>query len=278
MGDPMPELPEVESVARTLGPELVERTVVAAQVLWPRCIACPAPATFAEEIVGRAFALAGRRGKFLLFGLSGGWSLLVHLRMSGRLTLARPDEPSSPHLRVRLGLDDGRELRFVDPRKFGRMWLLRDPAQVLRDLGPEPLDEAFTAEVFHARLAGRRARIKPLLLNQRFLAGVGNIYADEALYLAGVHPLRRACELSLEEAQRLHRSLRVVLREAIGHGGTTLAAYRQPDGSPGGHQDFLRVFRRAEELCPRCGARVVRTVVGGRGTYFCPRCQPLGDG
>lgn len=274
----MPELPEVENVARALGPELVGRTVLAAQVLWPRSIACPEPVTFAQEVAGRQFVLAGRRGKFLLLGLLGGWSLLVHLRMSGRLALAHPEAPVSPHLRVRMGLDDGRELRFVDPRKFGRLWLLRDPGQVLGDLGPEPLDEAFTAEAFHARLAGRRARIKSLLLDQRFLAGVGNIYADEALYLAGVHPLRRACGLSLEEAQRLHRSLRAVLREAIGHGGTTLAAYRQPDGSPGEHQHFLWVFRRAEEPCPRCGTQVVRTVVGGRGTYFCPQCQPFQDG
>jgi formamidopyrimidine-DNA glycosylase len=270
----MPELPEVENVARMLRPEVVGRRVVEAQVLWPRSVARPTPEAFCRDLVGREITSLGRRGKVLTLGLSDGWWLLVHLRMSGRLLLGRPEEPAPVHLRAVLRLDDGRDLRFVDPRKFGRLWLVQDPAEVLGSLGPEPLDPTFTVEAFQARLAGRRVRIKPLLLDQRFLAGVGNIYADEALFLAGIHPCRPAGSLTEGEVERLHGALQEVLAAAIANGGTTLSAYRRPDGSPGEHQALLRVFRRAGEPCPRCGTPVVRAVVGGRGTYFCPRCQP----
>lgn len=271
----MPELPEVENVARILRPEVVGRRVVEARVLWPRSVARPSPEAFCQGLAGREFTSVGRRGKVLTLGLAGGWWLLVHLRMSGRLLLARPAEPAQVHLRVALGLDDGRQLRFVDPRKFGRLWLVQDPAEVLGSLGPEPLDAAFVPEALQMRLRSRRrARIKSLLLDQRFLAGVGNIYADEALFLAGVHPCRPAGSLTGEEVERLHRALREVLAAAISDGGTTLSAYRRPDGSPGEHQELLQVFRRAGEPCPQCGTPVVRAVVGGRGTYFCPRCQP----
>ncbi|MGC8838296.1 MAG: bifunctional DNA-formamidopyrimidine glycosylase/DNA-(apurinic or apyrimidinic site) lyase [Anaerolineae bacterium] len=269
----MPELPEVENVARMLRPAVVGRQVVEARVLWPRSIARPTPEAFCQEVVGREVLSVARRGKVLTLGLTGGRWLLVHLRMSGRLLLERVGEPAPVHLRVALGLDDDRELRFVDPRKFGRLWLVGDPEEVLGGLGPEPLDVAFTVEALRARLAGRQARIKPLLLDQRFLAGIGNIYADEALFLAGVHPCRPAASLTEEEVGRLHMALREVLEAAILDGGTTLSAYRRPDGSPGEHQALLRVFRRAGEPCPRCGTPVVRARVGGRGTYFCPRCQ-----
>lgn len=269
----MPELPEVENVARMLKPEVVGRRIVEAQVLWPRTVARPAPEAFCQGVVGREVTSVGRRGKVLTLGLSGGGWLLVHLRMSGRLLLERPEGPAPAHLRVALRLHDGWELRFVDPRKFGRLWLVEDPAEVLGSLGPEPLDAAFSLEAFRARLAGRRARIKPLLLDQQFLAGVGNIYADEALFLARVHPCRAAGSLTEAEVERLYGALREVLAAAILDGGTTLSAYRRPDGSPGEHQALLQVFRRAGEPCPRCGTPVARVVVGGRGTYFCPRCQ-----
>ncbi len=270
----MPELPEVENVARMLQPEVVGRRVEQTRVLWPRSVAHPSPEDFCQGVGEREFTSVGRRGKVLILGLSGGRWLLVHLRMSGRLLLAAREEPDPVHLRAAFRLDDGRELRFVDPRKFGRLWLVEDPAEVLGDLGPEPLDATFPVEAFQARLQSRRrARIKPLLLDQRFLAGVGNIYADEALFLAGIHPCRAAGSLTGEEVARLHRALQEVLRAAIVDGGTTLSAYRRPDGSPGEHQGFLLVFRRAGEPCPRCGTPVVRAVVGGRGTYFCPCCQ-----
>ena len=215
----MPELPEVETIARRLQEPLLGRRVAGIQLLWERTLAEPTPEVFGQRIVGPRICSLRRRGKFLVFGLSGRLFLLVHLRMTGRLEVLPPEAPRSPHTRVIFDLDDGRELRFADARKFGRIWLVDDPEVVLGDLGPEPLAEAFTAEVFRELLAGRQGRIKPLLLDQRFLAGLGNIYADEALHLAGVHPCRPACSLTEEEAGRLHQAIRQVLQEAIGDGG-----------------------------------------------------------
>ena len=180
------------------------------------------------------------------------------------------------HLRVLLFLDDGQRLWFSDTRKFGRMWLLDDPADVLGELGPEPLADDFTAVRLREMLARRRGRIKPLLLNQRFLAGLGNIYTDETLWQAGIHPLRRADSLSPAEVRRLHRAIRSVLRAAIASGGTTLpdAAYQQADGRSGEFASKLAVYGRAGQACPRCGTTIERIKVSQRGTHFCPHCQP----
>jgi len=272
----VPELPEVENIVRSLRPELVGRQITGFRLLWERTVAAPSPEAFQQMLVGQEVRSVRRRGKFLVFDLSGGQSLLVHLRMTGQLGLCRPGEPASRHVRAAFDLDDGRELRFVDQRKFGRLWLVDDSETVLGKLGPEPLADDFTPAAFRERLAGRRARIKALLLDQRFLAGVGNIYADEALYVARVHPCRPASDLAEEEAERLFQAMRQVLRDGIAHGGTTLDSYRRPDGSEGDHQNFLQVFRRAGEACPRCGTPAVRLVVGGRSTFFCPLCQPEG--
>jgi formamidopyrimidine-DNA glycosylase len=275
----MPELPEVETVARGLQASLVGRTIVGVEVRWARSAIPPDPAAFARCLTGKTITSVGRRGKWVVVGLSGGKALLVHLHMTGQLVLeARGclDEERDQHVRVLILLDDGRSLRFSDTRKFGRLWLVDDPVEALSDLGPEPLADDFTAARFEELLASRRGRIKPLLLNQRFLAGLGNIYADEALWRAGVHPLRRAYTLTPAETRGLHRAIRSVLQAAIASGGTTLVdeAFRHADGRSGEFAGRLAVYGRAEQPCPRCGTTIERITVSQRGAHFCPRCQP----
>ena len=287
----MPELPEVETVARGLRASLVGRTIVGVEVRWARSIISSDPAAFARRLAGQAVTGVGRRGKWLVVALSGGGTLLVHLRMTGQLVLgpgggygespcSDGECPDDRHVRVLLFLDDGRCLRFSDTRKFGRLWLVDDPAGVLGELGPEPLGDDFTVARLQDMLARRRGRIKPLLLNQRFLAGLGNIYTDEALWRAGIHPLRRAGTLSPAEMRRLHRAIRFVLRAAIASGGTTLpdGTYQQADGRSGEFASQLAVYGRAGQPCPRCGTAIERIRVSQRGTHFCPHCQSLPEG
>jgi formamidopyrimidine-DNA glycosylase len=276
----MPELPEVETVARGLRTSLVGRTIVGVEVRWPRSVVPPDPAVFAQRLTDRTIAGVGRRGKWLVIALNGGDTLLVHLRMSGRLVLESEACLEDRHLRVLLFLDGGQRLRFSDQRKFGRLVLTADPQEVLGDLGPEPLGDDLTPERLGEMLARRRGRIKPLLLNQRFLAGLGNIYADEALWRAGVHPLRQADTLNPAEVRRLHRAIRSVLQAAIASGGTTLPdrKYQQADGRAGEFAGRLAVYGRAGHPCSRCGATVERIRVGQRGTHFCPLCQTLPEG
>ena len=271
----MPELPEVETVARGLQASLVGRTITRVKVRWARSVIPPDPIAFACQITGQAVVSVARRGKWVVIALSGGGALLVHLRMTGRLVLGEPLDER--HVRVLLSLDDGRSLHFCDQRKFGRLRLVEDPAEALSDLGPEPLADDFTAARLEEMLARRRGRIKPLLLNQRFLVGLGNIYADESLWRASIHPLRLAHTLAPVEVRRLHRAVRAVLRAAIAAGGTTLsdAAYQQVDGRAGEFAVRLAVYGRTGQPCPRCGATLERIRVGQRGTHFCPHCQLL---
>lgn len=271
----MPELPEVETLARELRGVLIGRMVVGVEVRWPRTVAVPDPETFARRLTGRRIREIRRRGKWLLLGLDEGTWLLVHLRMSGRLTVEEAHAPDDAHTRVVFYLDDGRRLRFSDPRKFGRMVLVDDPGAVLGDLGPDPLGPDLTPEQLARVLRGRRVRLKPLLTDQRFLAGLGNIYADEVLWGAGLHPLRRADTLTPEEIARLHKAIRQVLAEAIARRGTTLPDQRYvlPDGRPGEFAPHLAVYGREGQPCPRCGAPIVRTRVEGRSAHYCPRCQ-----
>ncbi len=265
----MPELPEVETIVRGL--EITGQRILRVRVLWPGSVR-PSPDQFVHRLEGQRVVGVGRRGKWLKVSLSEGDSLLIHLRMSGRLLFGRD---THPHTRVVLELEDGRHLCFEDPRKFGRMVLTRHPEHLLDSLGPEPLSEGFTADLLGEMLAVRRGRLKPLLLNQRFLAGLGNIYTDQALWEAGIHPLRRANTLSAEEVARLHRAIQDVLRRAIERSGTTLndGGYVRADGQPGRFASLLTVYGRAGEPCPRCSTPIVRIRVGGRGTHLCPRCQ-----
>jgi len=269
----MPELPEVETIKKDLYPLLVGRTIVGVRVGWGGCVDRPSVKEFCDQIAGRRLEDVGRRGKFLSLMLSEGKTLLVHLRMTGQLLVKEATDPRDVHTRLSFALNDGRELRFVDVRKFGRLYLVADPEEVVGDLGPEPLKEDFRAEDFCTLFRDRRGMIKPLLLNQRFIAGLGNIYVDEALFQARLHPQRKADTLALEELTRLYHAMRHVLRQGIENGGTSLTDYVRPDGEEGEHQDRLSVFRQAEEPCPRCGTTIERIVVGGRGTFICPRCQ-----
>ncbi len=273
----MPELPEVETIRNDLRPLLVSRVITGVRVGWEGCVDRPSVKELSHQVVGSRIDDVGRRGKFLVLRLSSGRALLVHLRMTGRLLLVDATSPCLAHTRLSLRLDNDQELRFVNVRKFGRLYLVDDPQEVLGDLGPEPLDQDFGVEDFSALFRGRRGMIKPLLLNQRFIAGLGNIYVDEALFKAGLHPQRTADTLTTEELGRLYDAIRDVLRQGIEDKGTSRSDYVRPDGSQGTHQQRLRVSGRDGEACPCCGATIERLVAGGRGTYICPRCQVLSD-
>ena len=272
----MPELPEVETVVRELRKaRLVGRRIVRAQTLWAKTIAAPESARFAREIRGLEIRRLSRRGKFIVAELSGDRTLLVHLRMSGHLDVAPGGSRPRRHDRVVWTLDDGRQLRFEDTRKFGRVWLVRDPAQVLRELGPEPL--AISAAAFAAGLAARARRLKPLLLDQTFLAGVGNIYSDEALWAARLHPRRRSDTLTPALAAELLRAIQTVLRKGIRNLGTTFGAGKThfvlPRGERGRNQEELNAYGQTGAPCSRCGTPIRRILVGQRSTHFCPTCQ-----
>ncbi len=270
----MPELPEVETIARSLRegspghPPLAGRRIEAVHLLWQRTLAEPSPEVFPGQIAGQSIRSIGRRAKFLVFTLSQD-SLLIHLRMSGDM-LVRPQEaPLAAHDRLVLHLEGGLALAFNDTRKFGRAWLTPQPETVLGRLGPEPLDEALTEAAFYQRLHAARRQVKPLLLDQTFLAGMGNIYTDEALHAAGLHPLRRAHTLSAAEAGRLLASIRAALQEGIRRNGASIDwVYRGGD-----FQNHFRVYQRTGQPCALCGTAIQRILVGQRGTHFCPVCQ-----
>ncbi|PWH15364.1 MAG: DNA-formamidopyrimidine glycosylase [Anaerolineae bacterium] len=272
----MPELPEVESIAYRLREGTLEQAplvgaeILSAQVFWQRTLATPSPEKFSEALAGQVIQAIGRRGKFLRIDLTD-YVLLIHLRMSGDLWVEAMDAPLAKHTRIILNFSDHRRLNFHDPRKFGRVWLVTDPQQVLSSLGPEPFDSNLTSEVFYQHLQQVRRQLKPLLLDQRFLAGLGNIYADEALHCAGLHPLTLSHQLTLPEARRLLECIRTVLREGIRRNGASIDwVYRGGD-----FQNYFRVYQRVGLPCPTCGTAIQRIKVGQRGTHFCPNCQPL---
>jgi formamidopyrimidine-DNA glycosylase len=269
----MPELPEVETIVRGLREPLVGRQFTGVRVGWENLVAKCSVEEFGQGLTGQRVLGVKRRGKYLVFALSGGGSLIIHLRMTGRLQIKSSSDELEKHDHLIFELDDGRELRFNNVRKLGRVYLVDDEDEIVGRLGPEPLDDDFTPADFTALLSARRGKIKPLLLNQRFVAGIGNIYADEALFAARVHPERKADTLTAEEIECLYGAIRRVLRQGIENSGTTLRAYRDADGREGRNQEYLEVSRRAGQPCPRCGTSIERTVVGGRGTYFCPECQ-----
>jgi formamidopyrimidine-DNA glycosylase len=276
----VPELPEVETIRRQLAPRLRGRTLADVEVLDRLWCAPREPAAVEEALRGRRIEMLGRRGKYLVLELEQERFLLMHLRMTGNLLWVDEDADLADraHLRVRLLLDDGHRLLFVDPRRFGTGLVLdgRDRVDdyLSARLGPEPLDDAFTAEALSAAVRGRRAPIKAFLLDQRRVAGVGNIYADEALFRARIHPLRPAGRLRRDEVARLHGAIVETLRVGIGAAGASIDRYRDADGARGSMQDEFLVHRRAGMPCPRCGRPVVKLVAAGRGTYVCRRCQP----
>ncbi len=280
----MPELPEVETLVRRLREPVIGRTIEDVTVYWKRTIARPAPKEFARLLRGCIVQAIDRRAKYLVLELikhpaqrAGGAQskdastplfLLIHLKMSGKLSLVRKEAPIEKHDRVVFALDNGQQLRFNDVRKFGKMWAVFDPEEVTGAIGPEPLAAAFNLPKFRALVQSRSGVIKPLLLNQTFLAGVGNIYADESLWLAKIHPLRKADSLSETEIAALYRSIRKVLRKAIEDQGTDAG-----DGVIEGDYE-PRVYGREGQPCDRCRRPIHRIIVGQRGTHFCPHCQP----
>lgn len=288
----MPELPEVETIRRTLAPILIEATILAALPgSHPEGILTLPWSEFARRLRRQAICELERRGKYLALRLASGERLLIHLGMTGELSVSRPDVPTERHCHLALVLRTGRTLpptlvdrrqrfllRYHDIRRFGRVSLLtpEEWRMLSAKLGPEPLDPALEASQFWQELARHCAPLKAVLLDQTVLAGVGNIYADEALFAAGLHPLRRSNELTLPEVERLLVALRDVLNAALSSHGTTIRDYRDGRGQPGGYQARLQVYgKRPGTPCPRCGTPLERCRVAGRTTTFCPSCQPL---
>jgi len=273
----MPELPEVETMVRQLRPRLVGRTVTAAAVHWARTVARPSARRFRAGMVGRRIEAVRRRGKYFLFDLDDGRVLVGHLRMSGRLFLDEPGAATQrpAHTRASFDLDDGRRLVFVDVRKFGRLALVARAEEILPALGPEPLSPEMDGAWLTRALRSRRRMLKPLLLDQSFLAGLGNIYVDESLHRARLHPLRPSDRVPRARAEALAVSIREVLTAAVEADGSSFDTfYRTPEGQPGRFQETFAVYGRQGKPCRDCGATIRRIVVGQRGTHFCPRCQP----
>jgi formamidopyrimidine-DNA glycosylase len=277
----MPELPEVETIARKLRPELVGKRILKADLLWSRTLATPTPAEFRRLVKGQEIQAVSRRGKYFVIQLSH-YHLFVHLRMSGDLYIKEENAMPEKHDRLILSLVEESapkgyggvsKLVFNDTRKFGRVWLVRDPDEVVGRLGPEPLSEEFTAQALYGSLQARHRQLKPLLLDQSFLAGLGNIYTDEALHRARLHPLIRSDAVKREQAGVLWAAIREVLQEGIRHNGASLDwVYRG-----GEFQNHFRVYDRKGQPCPVCGTAVVRLVIGQRSTHVCPDCQRIGS-
>jgi formamidopyrimidine-DNA glycosylase len=282
----MPELPEVETVARDLSPRILGATIVGARCSWARTLKTHTPDAFAAAVAGRRVEAVGRRAKLVVVALSGDAALTIHLKMTGQLFVVPAAAPEDPYVRLVLELGDGREVRFRDIRKFGKIGLYgRDPgtgelmtevggAAVFAAFGPEPLDPAFGLREFRRRLRRRKGRLKSLLLDQAFLAGVGNIYADEALWTARLHPLRTARTLRPRDERHLFEAIQTILTEAIDRRGSSIDDYTAPDGD-GSMQERLQVYQRTGEPCPRCGHPVKRIVIGARSTHLCTWCQRL---
>ncbi|MDO8612241.1 MAG: bifunctional DNA-formamidopyrimidine glycosylase/DNA-(apurinic or apyrimidinic site) lyase [Dehalococcoidia bacterium] len=271
----MPELPEVETIRRDLTSRIVGRTIVEAWVSpdAPKLVQGEAADSFRRRLAGRRIEELDRRGKYLLIRL-GGVTWIVHLRMTGGLIHSRGGCGAEERfLRARFRLDDGSHLCYVDVRKLGTMWLVEDESEVVGKLGPEPLGEAFGPRELHRLLARRSAPVKAVLLDQATIAGIGNIYADEALFEAGIRPAKPAKALSRRAAERLHRAVRKVLVEALEDRGSSFRDYVDAEGEQGMHQLRVKVFRRTGEPCYVCGTAIKRVRVGGRSTHYCPKCQ-----
>ena len=274
----MPELPEVETIVRKLRPQLLGKTVKEADLRWPRTLAFPSPRKFKEQIKGQEIKEVTRRAKFFILNLSD-FSLLIHLRMSGDLLIKNSKIGPEKHDRLILKLlpaqssseDAPSDLVFNDTRKFGRVWLVADSQEVLGKLGPEPLSKSFTPQWLHTALHRKHRQLKPLLLDQTFLAGLGNIYTDESLNLAKLNPLAASDSITIQQAEALHESIRKVLKEGIRRNGASFDwVYRG-----GEFQNYFRVYDRAGKPCPTCGTIIERILVGQRSTHFCPNCQTL---
>ncbi len=280
----MPELPEVQTVVDDLlNAGILNVPIIRTEVRWPKSIAGIAPADFCRRLTGNHITAISRRGKYILFSLSSADTLLVHLRMSGRFRWLPVDAPDSKHEHVILTFRHRHQLRFHDTRKFGRWQLTDNPMAILSRLGPEPMDPKFDASLLRKATGNRRRMLKPLLLDQAVIAGMGNIYTDEALWEARLHPCRIASTLTPNEIHRLHRGIIKALGQGLQNKGTTLgtgkANFQSVDSRKGQNKNALNVFGRSGSPCPRCRTTIERLVVCQRGTHICPRCQsdPAGN-
>ena len=271
----MPELPEVETIKNELLPHIVGRRVTGVTLFWEGIVHQPSVKEFCSRLIGQRLTGLARRGKYLIFSLSSGEVLIIHLRMTGSL-LARQDSSEPPkYTRVIIHLEKDINIFFRDPRKFGMMWLVEDADSVVGKLGPEPLETGFTPQLLARCLTNRTAPIKALLSDQTLIAGIGNMYADEALFAARIHPLRQGGNLSSEEVERLHRTIQQVLWSAIGNKGASVDTYFRPDGTLGtAHFQFQVAHRLGGKICSVCGTPIERIPIRNRGSYFCPKCQP----
>jgi len=266
----MPELPEVETIARVLKPELVGRTILFADLRWARTLAIPSPVQFKKQIVGQEIMDISRRAKYLIIHLKT-YNFLVHLRMSGDLVIRAGKIKPEKHDRLLLYLSDQNYLAFNDTRKFGRVWLTNQPEKILGKLGPEPLERNFTAQWLFENLHQRKRSLKSLLLDQTFIAGLGNIYTDECLHIAQLHPLAASNNVTQQQAGALYKAIRSVLKEGIRRNGASIDwVYRGGD-----YQNHFRVYGRDGSQCLVCGATIQKFKVGQRGTHICPNCQRL---
>ncbi len=275
----MPELPEVETIRRSLEDKLIGKTLTGVKVLLDKMVKGISPEDFDAELRGKKITGISRRGKYLIIYLTGGITVVIHLRMTGQLLYCPAGQDTIKHTHIVFQLNDKGQLRFVDQRQFGRVHLVQakelDNLSGLKNLGIEPLSECFTREFFRKELKKKHTKIKPLLLDQTFLAGVGNIYADEALFRAKVNPERVAAGLSPREAANLYLAIKKVLLEGISNKGTSIRDYLDGEGNPGSNQDNLKVYGRAGEPCIKCRKPIERKVIGGRSSHFCPKCQKL---
>jgi len=265
----MPELPEVETIKNELAPHIIGHTITDVTLFDEKLVRQPSVAEFCSRLVGQRITNVSRRGKYLIIDLASGEALIIHLKMTGSLLLKPPDR----FARAIIQLDGGTKLYFRDPRKFGAMWLVADKNTIINKLGPEPLAAGFTAKVLAKTLSGRMAPIKALLCDQGLVVGIGNMYADEALFLARIHPLRSGKSLSAEEIERLHRAIRQVLATAINNKGASVDTYFRPDGQLGTAHFEFKVAHGRGKNCPNCGTLLERLSIRNRGSYFCPKCQ-----
>jgi len=266
----MPELPEVETIARAIKPDLVDRTILSADLRWARTLATPSPAQFKKQVAGQEIVDVSRRAKYLIIQLKS-YNLLIHLRMSGDLTIRAGKIKPEKHDRLLLHLSDNKYLAFNDTRKFGRVWFTNEPEKILGKLGPEPLGKKFTTQWLFENLHVRKRQLKPLLLDQTFLAGLGNIYTDECLHIAKLHPLTPSNTVTKKQAEALHDAIQLVLKDGIRRNGASIDwVYRGGD-----YQNYFRVYDREGKPCSVCGTEIQKLTVGQRGTHVCPYCQRL---
>ncbi|PKM45492.1 MAG: formamidopyrimidine-DNA glycosylase [Firmicutes bacterium HGW-Firmicutes-8] len=275
----MPELPEVETIRRSLEQNIKGKTFMGAEVFLEKMVKGVSPLELNSELKGREITRIDRRGKYLIIHLTGGIAMVIHLRMTGQLLYCSPEQEKVRHTHIIFKLSDMCQLRFADQRQFGKISLVSvrelDNFPGLKGLGVEPLGETFSREFFKKELRNRRTKIKPLLLDQTFIAGIGNIYADEALFRAMINPERIASSLTPREASRLYLAIRTVLQEGIENKGTSIKDYVDGDGNKGSNQGNLRVYGREGEPCVKCGKEIKRKSIGGRSSHFCPKCQKL---